>query len=640
MPQTQQYLSTDPLAGDTAEQPKYLSVDPSEGEIGPDFRTSNEVGPDGRNVVVGDTERPPQTLGRFAGAAWDAINPIEAAKGFGRMVIPEAAARAMGAGDEEASQYGPMNTIAKPMAATFEAAREAYARGDYGNAAIKALFSAVPMLGPALSQMGDEMGSDPVKALGTATGVGLGMAGPAVAPGAIRARVGGPLRPTVNPAEAAAVQFGREQAIPLDAGTVTGSQFVKNVQKKAGGSWGGANTVETVQRAQGDALAATGGKLAERAYPKAVGAVEAGEAVQGALKGKIQELHKVADTAYQKLRDIENAKPQRPPRSQSLQALDVSQRTPLAVDITAAVEQLQPLYKQLKRESELGIPMHGAKGRTLAALDGLMNSPNWAPLSVVDAALSDLKAMARGADMPELRTSGQATAAQAVRALDAQVRATASKAGPEVLKALEDGRAAITSKYATSEAMDLIAPMGGEPRGVFSRLTANKDAGLLKLRELQKHAPKEVPKLARAILEEILDKPTSEGGFKFADKAAADWQKLGAGTKKMLFPKAGHVRALDNFFLLAKKIGENPNPSGTAQTLNATNIVAGIPMYALAKLLYTPKGVSALTRAVEISVSPKPAAQAAALAQLTRAGQEAGVILPFPKAAENQEPKQ
>lgn len=700
---------------------------------------------------------------------------------------------------------GTVKQVGEAQGALGLQAKEAFDRGEYFRATIKGVEYLIPILGPMMAAAGDKMEQGDV-----AEGIGeLGMGtlltlGGAKTQPKLRGQVRG--RPALNPAEAEAVAFAQQEGIPLDAGTATGSQWVKNAQKKAGGSWGGANTVETAQRAQADALAVTGEKLVARANEgpdgapgKPVMAVEAGEGIQSAMKGKLSAEDKRADTAYGRLRDYEaGAAPEDVAvRSQSVasdpkaldrnfilrwladdlkempyqssgrmrgqQAIDTmteatsqeagrralytprvagspvqdtlnlagvsgtkaelaarierglqtgkidsklakiadayaeawdgqqfdfdivsdqaladagirrrSMKSPItmpdvtepgasrffadqalpevpkalatesqrfSIDLRPFKPQLQPAMDRLNAKLEYG-PLMGAEQNAAVRLKALLNGPDFAPLSVVDAVLGDLKSLAR-ADMPELRTSGQGIMADTVRRLDAIVRARAAKAGPQVLAALNEGRAATVSKYATKDAMKLIAPLkgkGSEPQAVFARLTAKKDAGLAKLRELQKQAPEEVPNVARALLEEIFDKPTSEGGFQFAAKAQADWQKLGAGTKKILFPKEGHVRALDNFFLLAKKIGENPNPSGTAQTLNATNVVAGIPMYALAKLLYTPNGVRALTRAMEISVSPKPAAQAAAMAQLARAGKEAGVILPFPKAAEQSEP--
>ena len=48
---------------------------------------------------------------------------------------------------------------------------------------------------------------------------------------------------------------------------------------------------------------------------------------------------------------------------------------------------------------------------------------------------------------------------------------------------------------------------------------------------------------------------------------------------------------LDNFFRLAREAAKNPNPSGTAGTLNAVTVATALPFRAVAKLLYSPAGV-------------------------------------------------
>lgn len=552
-----------------------------------------------------------QAVVEAAKGAWNQANPVKIAAGlYEAAKDPVRAAQKMIFPTELGMQ-----------------AVEAAKRGDYITAARKGIDYALPVIGPAIDPIADRLmtGEESIpKALGESATLGA----MTFAPFAPRGAVMKPprIRPNPNAVEVSAAQFAEQRGIPLDLGTKTGSQIVKNLQKKTANTWGGASTAEKMQAAQAEQLSRVGSELAAEARPGAATApVEAAQSVRDVLTKRIEGLHQTASTAYDKIRAIEQAKPSRPPTSEGLTALDVSQRTPLAVDITAAVKQLQPLYTQLKRESELGIPMHGAKGRTLAALDGLMNAPNWAPLSVVDGALSDLKALARGADMPELRTSGQATAAQAVQALDAQVRSTAAKAGPHVLKALEEGRAATRQKYATAEVLDLLS---GEPGQVFRQLTQGKDVGLERLRQVQKLAPKETANIARAYLEDMVARATKEGGFAHADALYADWNRLGPETKRILFPKQGQIAALDNYFLIAKKIKENPNPSGTAQTLNATNLTfGGIPAWALSKMLYTPAGVRYLTAARVATKSPSRSVQAFAVSQLAKAAQASGVPL-------------
>lgn len=677
-------------------------------------------------------------------------------------------------------------------------AKEAFDQGEYMRAARKGLHYLLPLIGPMIDPSADKMleGKYAEGAGEVATNAVLTFAGGRpMTPAARSSRTAARL----TPQEAAAIEFARQEGIPLDAGTATGSQFVKNLQKKAASSWGGANTAERAQAAQGDALAATAERLAARANNggPAVGAVEAGEGVRAALEGRVKDFHGQANRAYTQFRNAEAAAPEefieaRPitpvashvtpeqafplrwlakdledfqfqqggtslgtrrrayesfdpveaaalqhnPRvagtpvqsmfhamgikgsraeiatkierflsgqskdhrfarlsdalneawdgqrfdfdlvaDDTLTALGIRRRdlkSPiglpdfaepgaaaffpdeaipaaprgagapgagaeamrLAIDLKPHKEALRPLYEKLQTEREITGALMGDKGRAAVALEGLLNGPDFAPMSAVEAALGPIKKLARVDDIRELRTPGQGVAARVAGELDTAVRTRAQAAGPNVAQALSEGRTATRMKHMSADVMRWLAPAGGEPVSVFRRLTANKDAGIAKLRELQKHAPDQVPQIARALLEDIFDKPTAEGGFKFADGAAARWGKLGPETKRMLFTEPGHVKALDNFFLLAKRITQNPNPSGTAQVMNATNLIAGIPMYGLAKLLYTPTGARALTGAMDVSVRPGSPARAAALAQLARVARDEGVILEFPKVAE------
>lgn len=304
----------------------------------------------------------------------------------------------------------------------------------------------------------------------------------------------------------------------------------------------------------------------------------------------------------------------------------------LPVDTTAAKTQLRPIYEQLMREKDIA-PAMGAKGRALVALDRFMRAPDHAPVSIVDAALSDLKALSRETD-----GRGQGVVKQAVKAIDAAVQFAVAQAGPEATRALRDGRAATSAHY---QALDVLDRLRAEPVQAYRQMTAPKDAGIDLLRTVQREAPQAMPDVARAYLDDLLNTATAEGGFKRTDKLWADWQKLGGATKKALFPKAGQTEALDQFFLLAKRIGENPNPSGSgfhvAKTgeivLLLTNPTAGVPLTltgtVLAKALHSPAVVKALTQGLQLSRSKaSPAMYATAAAAVMHAAREAGVPMP------------
>lgn len=319
----------------------------------------------------------------------------------------------------------------------------------------------------------------------------------------------------------------------------------------------------------------------------------------------------------------------------------------LPVDLRDFKTEVKPFYDRLHRESEL-VPLQGDKARALTALDRLVNGPDYAPVTTVDAALSDLKAMARGASMPELRSTGQGLAAGTVARLDARLRAAVAKAGPQATEALETGRAATTAKYAVGEILDSIASSGpeAEPVKAFKTMTAARDTNIALVRRIAEAAPAQIPVVGRAVLEGLLDKATAEGGFIRAPGLLEDWNRLGPQTKQLLYgPEL--TQRIDRFLLTAKRLSESPNPSRTALTGTAvgsamwifTNPLTGVPVTlgagALSKILRSPKAVDFLTSGLELNAGPgrfSRAAQGVAFGNLQRAARAAGVELP--KAAD------
>lgn len=595
----------------------------------PDFKTTNATDANGKPLV----DQAFDAAKNYLGEATQSINPVTLYHTVKSIV---------------SDLPGVVQNIGKAQGALYTKAVDAAKDGDYASAARHMIDYAIPLFGPRLDQAGDyAQQGEWAKALGVVTDLGLQMAAPKVIdalPGRVSmtARL---VKANPNPAEASAVGFGEARGIPIDAGTKTGSQFLKNVQKRVGGTWAGAPIVEAAQRAQDTNLARVGSDLAAQASNRPMSPVSAGESVVNALQKQIRDYHADATQAYDSLRQMEAQRAATIQQTGGVQAPPGAAQpfttVPLAVDVRATKAALQPLYESLQREKDLVGTLQGGKARTLVALDTLMRGPDLAPLSDTDAALGNLKAMARTDGMPELRTQGQASAAEAVKALDAQVQAAAARGGPDVLKALRAGRAATVAKYDVGNALEQFGsnPDQIEPARVYATLTQTKDLALTKLQTLQRLAPDQVPNIARAYLEHAMDTATEAGGFAHADKLFADWQKLGPQTKQVLFPNPGQVQALNDFFLLAKKLKENPNPSGTANVLNATQILAGIPAWGLAKMLYAPRAVRALTSSLRMSVSTvpgvtRPAAQAAAVAQVVRAAQEAGVALPMAAQAQ------
>jgi hypothetical protein len=560
----------------------------------------------------------------FGTGVWNVLNPVAAVKAG-----IQAGSHPIETGKQMLQQQGQMG----------EDALVAYGQGDYPRAVRKGAAWLLPVVGPALDRAADKMEAGQYgEGVGEAVGIGVGAVGPGKMIGG-RATV--PSQSRLNPTTAAAVRFGEREGIPIDAATATDSRMVRAAQRRATDSMGGAGTAERFIERQQGAFARVGDELAQRTNPggQPQNRVSAGESVMGELEGRIRSQAGDADAAYGQLRALEQQAAQRiqtnpggvvqSPPGQRMAFTDV----PLAVDLAASKSALRPLYDSLMRESEL-TTLQGGKARTLVALDRLMTGPDIAPLSVVDAALGDLKSMARTGDMPELRTQGQATAAQAVQQLEAEVMAAATRGGPQVVDALQRGRQATIGKYETASVRDMLS---GEPARIYSELTAGKDVSLEKLRAVAQQTPDQIPTIARAYMEDLMQKATAEGGFGRAQGLWADWQRMGPETKAVLFPDRGLRNDLNNFFLLAKKAAENPNPSGTANVLTVLNATTAAPMWAMSKLFYSRRGVQLLTRGLSIPVGSRAASAAWQAEVANLVGRDAGTAA-VPVGAEGDSP--
>lgn len=511
-------------------------------------------------------------------------------------------------------------------------AKAAAARGDYTTAFRKLMSYGSMGFGNVLDEQATNLAEGR-----TAEGIG-GMAGLAanlMAPAAIARTTRAPFR-NANALERAAVKFGEAEGVPIDAATATGSPFVSRTQQMAGANLGGARRAEHFQAAQGDALERTMRKLTGRAGPNPVTAEQAGSGVVSALEGRATAQAATADAAYGRLRQLEaDAAPttvQQPVTGRVAGGGTVQTTQPqqmrMAVDMRTTKSAMRPIHEALIAENARVPFISGSgKGRALIALDKLMDAPDFAPLSIADSALGEVKAMARGARIPAFRNQGQGIAAQTVKHLEDAVMDTARKGGPEVVAALKEGRAATIAKYATEEILTrLTRGTSDEGVKVAARLTAKDDSAIAMLRELDAIAPAEMTNVGRSVLEGLLDTQTQGGVFaKGADGLYRAWHNLGPQTKAILFKDRGLIRDLDNFFLLARKIGQNPNPSGTALTRSATQWLQMAPNWVVAKLLYSPRAVRWLTEGLRMPATR--VGQAAWTAELAKVAQEVGVSL-------------
>lgn len=612
MPQ-KTYEVRDPASGRTFE----VRGDrpPTEAELQAMFTRMGAREPDFKTETIGDTSAltsPSQSQAMDAlSALWHQINPVAAVKGV-----------------VQAARH-PVQTVQGIGAAQAEPlrrAQEAMRRGDRVAALSHFVNYLLPLIGPQLDEAGLALREGRYgEGIGTSLGVGMNIALPAAVARATRVNVPAAMR-NPNPAEAAAADFGLRRGVPVDAGTATGNPVIRGAQWGAERTMGGSVIGQRARQAQAQGMVRVGRELADRVSPTPTSPELAGQGVRTAVTGQVRRASGIANAAYDKLRQIEESSPS-VTRSLSPGAPVQSMRLP--VDVRKVKVAMKPIYERLTRLYPIAKRQASAGYQ---AIENIVNGPDFQPLSIADDNLGAIKAVVREADMPELRTVSQGLAAEAVKQLDDAVRHTAREAGVPAISALKGGRAATRVKYRAADVLDDIRT---EPVRAYRQAIESNDAAIQQLRETAAFAPKELPTIARAYLDDMLSRATGEGGFSGGARLFADWQRLGPQTKRLLFQDAALVKDLDQFFLLAKKAAENPNPSGTAFQVGlgaqgvvlVTNPILGVSVQigaaGLAKLLSSPRVVTLLTQGLSIPVSNRVRASAVA-AQLARlVGQEA-----------------
>lgn len=556
-------------------------------------------------------------------------------------------------------------------------AKEAWSRGDYSEAFGHGL-ATLPMIGPPAAAAGEKIGGtapgfdrygNVVKqgqAPDLAGGLGgaVGLVGAVAAPAAVKAvrkvlpesvRVT-PKLTNPNPVEAAAVKWGMERnPAMVDAATATGSPAVKHTQAFLDRATLGGSIVGTkATRAKIEALTRTGAELAEEARPgPAVTPHQAATGVTERLQRNIQALDQQADVAYERLREIErdpfNMREVPTGKVDPQTQRPITEDMPLPVDMRPVKEALKPIYAKYER-TLTKTKKNASEG--LNAISNIINEGDFKPASIAEMDLGAIKEAAR-AEMPELRDISQGLAARAVSELDTAIREAVSQAQVDGFDGAAGGQnpalqSLLEGRQHTAQKWDVAGTLKSfgrkiedlEPVQVFQQLTWGRDSGIQRLREVAKQAPYRMADVGRAYIEGLLDTATREGGFDKAQTVNNHWRELGPETKKILFKNPQLIESLDNFFLLAKKASENPNPSGTAYvgaigaqgylfTDPVTGVATQIGAAALSKFLHSPRGIAILTEGLRVPLGGSRATVAGNA--LTRLVEEQGGTPPPPE---------
>lgn len=159
----------------------------------------------------------------------------------------------------------------------------------------------------------------------------------------------------------------------------------------------------------------------------------------------------------------------------------------------------------------------------------------------------------------------------------------------------------------TGSAADLVEKAAGKtPVQLFDQLTAAGDTQVPKLRAIARIAPTEIPKVARAVMDGLVER-VWQGDMAGASRG---WAKLGDSTKAILLPQSQLVPAWDDFFAVASSLQKSPDAARrTVLGLTQGGLVWADPwaglstqigLAGLSTLLHSEAGVRLLTRGFQI----------------------------------------
>lgn len=254
--------------------------------MAPNYRSENLKDPTGAAVV----ESPGTGVLGFIGQAGRQIDPIALVKMVGSaLTAPRETLKGIGAA----------------QGALYDKAKASYQQGDYATAARHFINYLLPMVGPGLDQSSDLLKAGNWAAgSGQAVGLGLALLGPQKLQGIAAARhplAGRPV-PGANPL----VSFAEEHGIPLDVGTVTDNLALKGIQTGVDrGTLGGSLVATPALAKQAAAMTQAGETLASRVHTGPVTPEQAGLGLSESLTKKIAGHNTAADTAYERIRALE-----------------------------------------------------------------------------------------------------------------------------------------------------------------------------------------------------------------------------------------------------------------------------------------------------------------------------------------------
>jgi len=578
-------------------------------------------------------------------AAHMAKHPVETAKGIGKLAVGTAGNAAelikpgLGAnipykdistafGDFYANRYGGLDRIGRtayedPVGMVADLASVlSLAGGGLGVAANTAKAANAASVASKLATTSRAVGTigknvDPlVLALRGTTGTVKGIAKP-VLKGISHHK----------PEVAQAVKSAAAAGVPIDAATATGNRAIGLAQWVGDHSLYGSLTAGNKAQRQAQAMTKWGTKLADEIHPASVTREGAGMKLVEGLTNTMNKHKGSANTAYNQLREIESN-----PANRKLVQIGTEAPAPTGLldqhgnpimtsgnpimremGLPIDLRNVKPALKELKLEMDRSIaPDLLRKSNGYKAIESLLDSDDFMPLSEVDRGLSEIKKIARLSSDEALRNANKGRAAYAANQLESAIR-QGLKGDKTAIDLLLEGRAATRRAYNTENLINKIAGKAGDPDYVtaFNRATAINDSKITTIRKVFGEAPETVNPTARAWLDNQMYAATEGGGFTKGQTLWSNWEKLGSERQTLMFGnKAGE---LNDFFLTAKEISKDLNPSGTGRVAAMSTqlgyifhnpmkgIVIQIPAAVMAKALHSRAVVKFLTEGMKIN---------------------------------------
>jgi hypothetical protein len=442
---------------------------------------------------------------------------------------------------------------------------------------------------------------------------------------------GGTLRPqisiaksTLNPTQQAAVDYLRDQGVPLTAGQQTGNKFLTAVEATTAHTPLGSQKAREFHAGTESALRDLAGELAGQAHGEPVSPYEAGTIVGDTLTHSIGELAGQANQAYEKAwehagdpaytKKVQIKTATEPVLDAAGEPTGKTKKVPVYADVNMPVD-----VRWMKAIARDQIPKYEylpaaerAQSAAYSILKGVLKGNDHISAQQAEEALKGLKAEVGYGTDPNMRNAAQGTAAQMVPRLQKAIDAAVGETGQDAVIGLQEGRKLHAQKM---DFADVQKKLRQEPVQAFGQLTQGRDSGVNYLKEVAQRAPDSLPVLGRAYLDTLFEKAMKEGGWMRTDGVFKAWDNLGDQTKALLFPKEGQVRALDRFFLAQKITAERINTSGTALVKEAQDAGTSILKWLKGKyagdILFSPRGIKFLTGIAQNP--PRSSAEANAL---------------------------